>query len=117
MRSGVSEILAPNNFGSALSKAALKGPLKGPFKGRNRAASAEQLEVMRSYNSQETPKFFCGGAKNSETSLLKPLSACELYPASQHLFSDCRGRGGEALPPKWGFCRCEATPAKVDLGV
>ena len=26
--SGVSEILAPNNFGSALSKAALKGPLK-----------------------------------------------------------------------------------------
>ena len=30
--SGVSEILAPNNFGSALSKAALKGPLKGPLK-------------------------------------------------------------------------------------
>ena len=29
---GVSEILAPNNFDSALSKAALKGPLKGPLK-------------------------------------------------------------------------------------
>ena len=27
---GVSEIMAPNNFDSALSKAALKGPLKGP---------------------------------------------------------------------------------------
>ena len=35
-----------------------KGPFKGPFKGRNRAASAEQLEVMQSYNSQETTKFF-----------------------------------------------------------
>ena len=35
-----------------------KGPFKGPFKGRNRAASAEQLEVMQSYNSQETPIFF-----------------------------------------------------------
>ena len=31
--SGVSEIMAPNNFGSALSKAALKGPLKGSLKG------------------------------------------------------------------------------------
>ena len=30
---GVSEIMAPNNFGSALSKAALKGPLKGPLNG------------------------------------------------------------------------------------
>ena len=30
---GVSEIMAPNNFGSALSKAALKVPLKGPLKG------------------------------------------------------------------------------------
>ena len=28
---GVSEIMAPNNFGSALSKAALKDPLKGPL--------------------------------------------------------------------------------------
>ena len=46
-----------------------KDRFKGPFKGRNRAASAEQLEVMRSYNSQETPKFVCDGAKNSETSL------------------------------------------------
>ena len=36
-----------------------KGPFKGPFKGRNRAASAEQLEVMQSYNSQETTIFFC----------------------------------------------------------
>ena len=32
VHSGVSEILAPNNFGSALSKAALKGPLKGALK-------------------------------------------------------------------------------------
>ena len=47
--SGVSEIMAPNNFGSALSKAALKGPLRGPLKGRNRAASADQLDVLRSY--------------------------------------------------------------------
>ena len=31
---------------------------QGPFKGRNRAASAEQLEVMQSYNSQETTIFF-----------------------------------------------------------
>ena len=43
--------------GAAL-KAALKGRFKGPFKGRNTAASADQLVVMRSYNFQETPKFF-----------------------------------------------------------
>ena len=36
-----------------------KDRFKGPFKGRNRAASAEQLEVMQSYNSQETTIFFC----------------------------------------------------------
>ena len=29
--------MAPNNFGSALSKAALKGPLKGPLKGHLKA--------------------------------------------------------------------------------
>ena len=40
-----------------------KGPFKGPFKGRNRAASAEQLEVMQSYNSQETTNFFAKNRK------------------------------------------------------
>ena len=46
---GVSEILAPNNFGSALSKAALKGPLKGPLKaviGRLQLISWSQCRVI-----------------------------------------------------------------------
>ena len=47
--SGVSEILAPNNFGSALSKVALKGPLKGPLKaviGRLQLSSWRQCGVI-----------------------------------------------------------------------
>ena len=45
------------------SEEAIKAGRGGPFKGRNRAASAEQLEVMQSYNSQETTIFFCGKPK------------------------------------------------------
>ena len=48
-----------------------KGPFKGPFKGRNKAASAEQLEVMQSYNSQETTIFFCEKPKVCSFARLK----------------------------------------------
>ena len=47
----VSEIMAPNNFGSALSKAALKGPLKGPLKaviGRLQLISWTSCGVIKS---------------------------------------------------------------------
>ena len=52
-----------------------KDRFKGPFKGRNRAASAEQLEVMQSYNSQETTIFFCE----------KPKFVASRRPERKHL--------------------------------
>ena len=56
----ISETPLCNRSGRRLAgRVPFKDRFKGPFKGRNRAASAEQLEVMQSYNSQETPNFFC----------------------------------------------------------
>ena len=65
-----------------------KDRFKGPFKGRNRAASAEQLEVMQSYNSQETTKFFAKNRKFAHLLALKLKLVCNQGRPSQPMGSN-----------------------------